>query len=88
MKARHNARRAQPGPLEYTRRAWMRMILLATFVFLYTPIATLIAFSFVDRVTMNRERVMSDAKSSALELARSGYQPPQHRLAWLHDEIL
>ena len=35
----------------------------------------------VDRVSMNRERVVSDAKSSALELARSGYQPPQHRLA-------
>ena len=48
MKVRHNARRIQPGPLEYTRRAWMRMILLATFVFLYTPIATLVAFSFND----------------------------------------
>ena len=35
----------------------------------------------VDRVTMNRERVMADAKSRALELARSGYQPPQHRQA-------
>ena len=35
----------------------------------------------VDRVSMNRERVVSDAKSRALELTRSGYQPPQHRLA-------
>jgi spermidine/putrescine transport system permease protein len=36
------------GPLEYTRRTWMRLMLLATFVFLYTPIVTLIAFSFND----------------------------------------
>ncbi len=48
MKARYNVRRAPPGPLEYTRRAWMQIILLATFVFLYTPIATLVAFSFND----------------------------------------
>ena len=48
MKARYNVRRAPPGPLEYTRRAWMRIVLLATFVFLYTPIATLVAFSFND----------------------------------------
>lgn len=36
------------GPLEYTRRTWMRLTLLATFVFLYAPIVTLIAFSFND----------------------------------------
>jgi spermidine/putrescine transport system permease protein len=48
MKSRYNVRRAPPGPLEYTRRAWMQIILLATFVFLYTPIATLVAFSFND----------------------------------------
>jgi spermidine/putrescine transport system permease protein len=41
-------RRASPGPLEYTRQTWMRLVLLATFVFLYAPIATLIAFSFND----------------------------------------
>jgi 3-hydroxyacyl-CoA dehydrogenase len=29
-----------------------------------------------DRVTMNRERLMADAKASALELAREGYQKP------------
>ncbi len=29
-----------------------------------------------DRITMNRERVLSDAKNRALELARSGYEPP------------
>jgi spermidine/putrescine transport system permease protein len=41
-------RRDAIGPLEYTRRTWVRLILLATFVFLYAPIATLIAFSFND----------------------------------------
>lgn len=41
-------RRAPPGPLEYTRQTWMRLALLATFVFLYAPIVTLIAFSFND----------------------------------------
>ena len=30
-----------------------------------------------DRVTMNRERVLTDAKARALELVRSGYEPPQ-----------
>ena len=37
------------------------------------------AFGFLsdnDRITMNRERVLSDAKSRALELVRSGYEPP------------
>jgi len=32
-----------------------------------------------DGVTMNRERVLSDAKARALELVRSGYEPPQPR---------
>jgi 3-hydroxyacyl-CoA dehydrogenase len=32
-----------------------------------------------DNITMNRERVLSDAKRRALELVRSGYQPPQPR---------
>src|SRR5580693_4557729 len=32
-----------------------------------------------DRFTMNRERVLSDAKARALELARAGYEPPQPR---------
>ncbi|MGA7753822.1 MAG: 3-hydroxyacyl-CoA dehydrogenase NAD-binding domain-containing protein [Candidatus Sulfotelmatobacter sp.] len=32
-----------------------------------------------DRITMNRERVLSDAKARALELARAGYEPPQPR---------
>jgi 3-hydroxyacyl-CoA dehydrogenase len=29
-----------------------------------------------DRITMNRERVLSDAKARTLELVRSGYEPP------------
>jgi 3-hydroxyacyl-CoA dehydrogenase len=32
-----------------------------------------------DNVTMNRERLLSDAKARALELVRSGYEPPQRR---------
>lgn len=41
--------RRQPiGPLDYGRRLWIRASLLATFVFLYAPILTLVAFSFND----------------------------------------
>jgi 3-hydroxyacyl-CoA dehydrogenase len=32
-----------------------------------------------DRITMNRERVLSDAKARALEILRSGYEPPVMR---------
>src|SRR5271165_623191 len=32
-----------------------------------------------DRITMNRERVLSDAKARALELVRGGYEPPVMR---------
>ncbi len=32
-----------------------------------------------DRITMNRERVLTDAKARALELARAGYEPPVPR---------
>jgi 3-hydroxyacyl-CoA dehydrogenase len=32
-----------------------------------------------DRITMNRDRLLSDAKAWALELVRSGYEPPQPR---------
>ena len=41
-------RRHPIGPLDYSRRLWIRASLLATFVFLYAPIVTLIAFSFND----------------------------------------
>jgi 3-hydroxyacyl-CoA dehydrogenase len=32
-----------------------------------------------DRITMNRERVLSDAKARALEVVRTGYEPPVMR---------
>ncbi len=32
-----------------------------------------------DRITLNRERVLGDAKTRALELLRAGYQPPAPR---------
>jgi len=32
-----------------------------------------------DRITMNRQRVLSDAKARALELVRAGYEPPVMR---------
>jgi 3-hydroxyacyl-CoA dehydrogenase len=32
-----------------------------------------------DRITMNRERVLSDAKARALEFVRAGYEPPVPR---------
>lgn len=40
--------RDRPGPLDYTRRWWLRLWLLAVAVFLYAPILCLIAFSFND----------------------------------------
>ncbi len=35
-------------PLEYTRKGWMKLVILANFVFLYFPIVALVAFSFND----------------------------------------
>jgi 3-hydroxyacyl-CoA dehydrogenase len=35
--------------------------------------------SDTDGITMNRERVLSDAKARALELVRAGYEPPRPR---------
>ncbi len=32
-----------------------------------------------DNITMNRERVLTDAKARALEMVRAGYEPPQPR---------
>ncbi len=40
--------RSPIGPLEYTRRLWLRLWLLAVFVFLYAPIVILVVFSFND----------------------------------------
>ena len=33
-----------------------------------------------DRITMNRDRLVTDGKNRALELLRSGYEPPQPRM--------
>lgn len=41
-------RRREVNPLDYLRRPWMQITLLLTFVFLYFPIVTLVAFSFND----------------------------------------
>jgi spermidine/putrescine transport system permease protein len=40
--------RSPIGPLEYTRRLWLRLWLFAVFVFLYAPIVILVVFSFND----------------------------------------
>ena len=39
-------RRERAGLLEYSRKLWLRAWLAATFLFLYFPILSLIAFSF------------------------------------------
>ena len=39
-------RRERIGPLDYWRRLWLQLFIAATFLFLYAPIITLIAFSF------------------------------------------
>ena len=41
-------RRLDANPLDYLKRPWMWLTLAVGFVFLYFPIATLIAFSFND----------------------------------------
>ena len=38
--------RTNRGPLDYIRHRWIQVVFLATFVFLYAPILTLIVFSF------------------------------------------
>lgn len=39
-------RREAPGPLDYTRRWWMRLTVGATFLMLYAPIILLVVYSF------------------------------------------
>jgi len=41
-------RRRAVGPLDYSRRLWIRLVLAGTFLFLYAPIVTLMVFSFND----------------------------------------
>ena len=40
--------RERPGPFQYARKTSMRLVFLATFMFLYAPILVLIIFSFND----------------------------------------
>lgn len=40
--------RDKPGPLDYTRRWWMRGVMALALVFLYAPIAILVTYSFND----------------------------------------
>jgi len=44
--ASRRRRRRDVNPLEYLKRPWMWLTLLACFLFLYFPLVTLIAFSF------------------------------------------
>lgn len=46
--ARRKRRRVPIGPLEYSRRLWLQLSVLAALVFLYVPIVTLVIFSFND----------------------------------------
>ncbi len=48
LRWRRAPRRAPLGPLDYTRRWWMRLLVAVTFLLLYAPILTLVAFSFND----------------------------------------
>lgn len=38
----------RPGPLEYTRRWWLRLTVAATLAFLYVPLFVMMVFSFND----------------------------------------
>lgn len=66
--------RRQPiGPLDYGRRIWIRASLIATFVFLYAPIVTLIAFSFND---------------SRRNIVWRGFTWKYYEKAWNNDSLL
>ena len=54
-------RRRPIGPLDYGRRLWIRTSLLATFVFLYAPIVTLMIFSFNDESKSARQLPKPDS---------------------------
>ena len=66
-------RRQAIGPLDYSRRLWIRASLLATFVFLYAPIVTLIAFSFND---------------SRRNIVWRGFTMKYYEKAWNNDSLL
>ncbi len=66
-------RRNPIGPLDYTRRAWVRLTLLGTFVFLYAPIMALMAFSFND---------------SRRNIVWRGFTLKYYEKAWNNDSLL
>ena len=73
--------RAPPGtvdPLPFVQRAF-ELIGFGTVSTSGADARRLGLLRDVDGFTMNRERLMSDAKTAALELARTGYQPPPPR---------
>ena len=71
--ATRGSERSAPGPLDYIRRRWMQLLLLATFVFLYTPILTLVAFSFND---------------SRRNIVWRGFTTKYYERAWDNDSLI
>ncbi|MCC7416519.1 MAG: enoyl-CoA hydratase/isomerase family protein [Acidobacteria bacterium] len=69
---------AQADLLPYVRRVF-EAIGMATVSTSAAGARTLGMLREVDRVTMNRERLMADAKAAALERVREGYQTPRPR---------
>ena len=65
--------RPPPGPLEYSRRAWLRLALAVSFIFLYMPILTLIAFSFND---------------SRRNIVWRGFTLKYYEKAWANDSLI
>jgi spermidine/putrescine transport system permease protein len=61
------------APLDYHRWAWLQVVLLGTFVFLYAPIITLIAFSF---------------NNSRRNIVWQGFTWQYYAQAWQNDSLL
>jgi spermidine/putrescine transport system permease protein len=61
------------APLDYHRWTWLQVVLLATFVFLYAPIITLIAFSF---------------NNSRRNIVWQGFTLQYYAQAWQNDSLL
>lgn len=66
-------RRKPVGPLEYTRRTWVRLFLLGTFIFLYVPIGTLMVFSF---------------NNSRRNIVWRGFTTKYYERAWNNDGLI
>ena len=66
--ARHRA-----NPLDYSRKTWMRLSMGFTFLFLYFPIVSLIAFSFND---------------SKRNIVWRGFTTRYYEKAWQNDSLI